>query len=178
MPESAQAADQAQTQEQDDAAEESKAKSQTAEHDQDGESDTDDPQALREELEKWRKLSRKNEESAKRNAKAAQSWAEYEDSRKTEEQRAQDERDALIAERDDAKRQAAVFRAITEHGLSAEDLDLLKGIPADQLEERAKKLAARLKPTRTPSPKTGIGRETPPGAGQSSDWLRTALQNK
>lgn len=136
-----------------------------------------DPEKLQAEVEKWKHLSRKNEETARRNAEAAKQWAQYQDSRKTEDQKAQEEREQLIQERDEARRQAALFEAATKHGLSAEDLALLDGVPADQLTERAEKLAARLKPVRQPSPSAGIGRETPPNARASQDWLRGALTN-
>lgn len=176
MPEAEQAADQAAQQEQDEAAQEASAES-TSENQQDDEDEGDlSPEALQKEIAKWKKLSRQNEAAAKRNAEAAKSWAEHQDSLKTEQQKTQEQLEQLQADRDAAKREAAVYRAISKHGLSAEDLELLEGVPADQLEDRAERLAARLKASRTPSPKAGIGRETPPGAGQSGDWLRNALR--
>lgn len=133
---------------------------------------------LAKELEKWKSLSRQNEERAKRNAEAAKNWQEYENSRKTEEQKAQEERERIIAERDSAKLEAARYRAATEHGLSPEDLELLDGVPADQLEDRAARLAERLKPARTPSPSAGIGRETPPEGLGTGDWLRDRITQR
>lgn len=44
-----------------------------------------------------------------------------------------------------AERRAALAEAAVTHGLTKADLELLDGVPADQIEDRAKKLAARIK---------------------------------
>ena len=139
------------------------------------EKEPEDPQA---ELEKWKAMARKNEANAKKAEADAKAWREYQDSRKTEEQKANEEREKLIAQRDEALRGRAIYEAGAKHGLSPEALELLDGVPTDQLPERAEKLAAMLAPPRTPSPSAGIGQETPPGAANSGDWLRDALTKK
>lgn len=80
---------------------------------------------------------------AKANAEAAKRLAELEDAQKTESERlaaraqAAEER-AAKAEADAARQLAAL-----KHKLDADDLDLLKYIPADEVEEYAARLAAR-----------------------------------
>lgn len=82
---------------------------------------------------------------------------EFEDRDKTETQKAADALAATAKERDDARAEAARFRAAATHGLTADDLALLDGIPADQIEERAAKLAARLTPAKLPTAPSAAG---------------------
>ncbi|MGW0039832.1 hypothetical protein [Gordonia sp. NPDC003376] len=69
--------------------------------------------------------------------------------------KAQAERDDARKEAEAAKAEAALLRAAVKHGLSKEDLELLDGVPADQIDERAKKLAARIKISGTPGSSGG-----------------------
>ena len=55
-----------------------------------------------------------------------------------------------------AERRAALAEAAITHGLTKDDLELLDGVPADKIEERAKKLAERLKKA---APPDASGRE-------------------
>lgn len=80
----------------------------------------------------------------------AQRAKELEDSQKSEQQKLQEALEAATAEGSAAKTQAAKLTAALDHGLSKEDLDLLDGVPADQIAERAEKLAARLKTSGAP----------------------------
>lgn len=155
---------------------------------QDTEQTTDQQQAeqtetdWKAEAEKWKGLSRKNEETAKKNAEAAKAWAEYQDSKKTEDQRREEQQQQAAQERETVLRENAVLKASVKHGLSDEDAaeltDLLEGVPADKLAERAEKLAARFGSTnRKPAPDKALGRETAPTGGASGDWLREAFQS-
>jgi hypothetical protein len=69
---------------------------------------------------------------------------ELEDAQKTEQQRLAEARDAEKQRADTAEAQAARLEAAIRHGLSEEDLDLLDGVPADKVEQRARRLAERL----------------------------------
>ena len=144
--------------------------SQRGDQDQD---QTEKGTDLEKDVEKWRSLSRKNEKAAKENAAAAKAWREYQEQHKTEEQKRQEELEQLTAERDQYRRELEVAKIAREHGLDSEDMEILDGVPLDQLADRAAKYAARVK-KRTPSPAAGIGREVPPKRA-SSDWLRAAL---
>lgn len=85
---------------------------------------------------------------------------EYEDRDKTEAQKQADAIQAAKAELDAARAEAARYRAAAKFGLTEDDLALLDGVPGDQLEERAAKLAARLAPVKLPA--------APPASGQGN----------
>lgn len=150
---------------------------------EDDQAEDDEPEtdvaALQAEVEKWKALSRKNEAAAKKNEAAAKAYAELKDSQKPDEQKSQEQESELASQLEEAQHQIATLQAIVTHGLDKEDVDLLKGLPADAIDGHAQKLAARLKPPQKPSPSTGIGNETPPGATTSGDWLRDRItQNR
>ena len=108
---------------------------------------------------------------------------EYEDAKLTVEQKAardlkeQQESYATLASEN------ALLKAAIEHGLSADDMELLRGLPADAIAERAAKLAARLVGTGAPKqnplirqPKEALrGGSTPNTPNETGDWLRQAL---
>lgn len=125
---------------------------------------------------KWKAMARKHEDRAKQNATAAQEWAKYQDSIKSDEEKTSEERNGLIKERDAALAQAAVLRAAVKHNLTEDDLELLEGLPADVVEERAAKLAARVNRETRPTPDPHLGRETPPGGVKSGDFLSNAFR--
>lgn len=125
---------------------------------------------------KWKAMARKHEDRAKHNATAAQEWAKYQDSIKSEEEKTSDERNGLIKERDTALAQAAVLRAAVKHNLTEDDLELLEGLPAAVVEERAAKLAARVNRNSQPTPDPHLGRETPPGGQKTGDFLSNAFR--
>ncbi|WP_308651826.1 hypothetical protein [uncultured Actinomyces sp.] len=125
----------------------------------------------------WKSRSRQWEDKAKKNAEAAKAWQEYQDSRKTEEQKAADQRAALEAERDQARREARMTKAALKHGLSLEDLELLDPTGSDEeFESRAAALAERLskaaEPVRRRDPAVGREHVNPPAG---ADWLRQSL---
>lgn len=131
------------------------------------------------EAEKWKNLSRKNEQNAKANAEAAQLWQKHLDSQKTEDEKRAETEKQRASEIEALRTENAQLKAATKFGLTADDLQLLNGISADVFEERAAALAERLRATRAPSPAAGIGAETPPQGGSSTgDWLRDAIRNK
>lgn len=69
--------------------------------------------------------------------------------------KAQAEAADAVERAEKAERRAALAEAIVKHGLSKEDIELLDGVPADQIDTRAKKLAARLKASGKPGTSGG-----------------------
>lgn len=124
------------------------------------------------EAEKWKSLSRKNEDAAKANAAKAKEHDSYLASQKTEQEKADEARNALQQERDEAKADLAIARSAVKHGLSESDMELIgrHGTP-EEIESRAEKLAARLK-VQSGKPDPHLGRETKPQGSGTGDWLR------
>ncbi|MFB9776330.1 hypothetical protein [Brevibacterium otitidis] len=151
-----------------------------AEHGTDrGRDQTGDEQPdLASEVEKWKAMARKHEAQSKANADKAKQFDKWQESQKTEQQKADDALAALQKERDSAITQAALAKAALDHGLSADDFELIGGGSPDEINAKAEKLAARLKASRVPStsPDPRLGRESKPTG--SGDWLRDQLQRK
>lgn len=110
------------------------------------------------EAEKWKAFSRKHEEAAKANADKAKRLDEFEESQKTELQKAADAAAAAKADADASKAQTAVLQAMVDHGLSKDDLELLgsHGTP-EEIDQRAERLATRLKGAQADKPKPDFG---------------------
>lgn len=128
----------------------------------------------------WKGMARKWEDTANRNAEAARQWDAYQQTQKTEEERAASERETLVKERDAARREARMTRAAVKHGLSEEDLSLLDPNGSDEeFEARAAALGERIASAKQTAPRLrdpNVGREfvnTPSGG----DWLRQAITN-
>lgn len=96
------------------------------------------------EAEKWKSLSRKNEDAAKSNATKAKEYDAYVESQKTEQERAADAVKTLAGEKASLASENAKLKAALKYGLSDEDLELLGDGSPEQIETRAEKLAARL----------------------------------
>ena len=110
------------------------------------------------EAEKWKQFARKHEDAAKANADKAKRFDEFEESQKTEQQKLID---AATGAREEAAAHAAELarvKAAVKHGLSEEDLDLLgtHGTP-EEIDERAERLAARIKAAEANKPKPDFG---------------------
>lgn len=111
------------------------------------------------EAEKWKSLSRKNEDAAKSNATKAKEYDAYVESQKTEQERAADAVKTLSGERELLASENAKLKAALKYGLSDEDLELLGDGSPEQIETRAEKLAARLGPQKPAGPSsTALGR--------------------
>lgn len=96
------------------------------------------------EAEKWKSLSRKNEDAAKANATKAKEYDAFLESQKTEQQKSEEAAKQLAADRAVLASENAKLKAALKHGLSDEDLELLGDGTPEQIETRAEKLAARL----------------------------------
>lgn len=100
--------------------------------------------------------SRKHETRAKENAAAAKELADIKKSRMSDDEKRAAIEKAAVERAEVAERRAALAEAAITHGLSKDDLELLDGVPADKIEDRAKKLAERLKKA---APPDSSGRE-------------------
>lgn len=126
----------------------------------------------RAEAEKWKSLSRKNEDAAKANAAKAKEYDSYREAQKTDEQRRQDEIQATARERDEARSELARAKAALKYKLADEDLDLLGTGSPEEIDARAKRLSERLAP---PPPNYDGGARTPaPGGKDMNSVIRKA----
>lgn len=84
---------------------------------------------LKAEVEKWKSLSRKNEDRARENAEAAKAWAAYQDTAKSDEEKRADEVEKLKKQLDEIRAESttAVRKAL------AEKVATVKGVPAKYL---------------------------------------------
>lgn len=94
-------------------------------------------------LDAERKARRDAEAKLKELEPLAAKAKELEDAQKTEQQKLAEQLDAAKAEGGTAKAEAARLRAAIKYGLTEDDLELLEGVPAEQVEDRAKRLAER-----------------------------------
>lgn len=95
-------------------------------------------------LEKWKALARKHEQRAKENADKAQQYDQYVESQKSETQKLADAKAAAEKAAAEKAAEAAVLRAAVKYSLTEDDLELLEGVPADQVDARAQKISERL----------------------------------
>lgn len=109
------------------------------------------------EAEKWKGLSRKNEEQAKANAAAAKRLAEIEESNKSAEEKAAERTRAAEQTAASAAAEAAKLRVALTKGLPADLVDRLVGSTPEELAEDADRLLALIKP---PAPSFDAGART------------------
>ena len=107
------------------------------------------PEALAAEVEKWKGLSRKNEERAKENAGKATEYDKFLESQRTEQEKLELAKTTAEKQAAETAAELARMKAAVKHGLTEDDLDLLGSGTAEEIEVRAEKLAARLKATAT-----------------------------
>ena len=127
---------------------------------------------------KWKAMARKHEDRAKQNAAAAQEWAKHQEAAKSTAEDADQATQELTQQRDTALAELAVLRAAVKHNLSEDDLELLEGLPADVVEQRAEKLAARVHPRSPRTPDPHLGRETPPSQQKPGGFLSNAFKRR
>ena len=95
---------------------------------------------------KWKGLSRKNEEQAKANAAAAKRLADIEESNKSAEEKAAERTRAAEQTAASASQEAAKLRVALSKGLPADLVDRLVGSTPEELAEDADRLMALIKP--------------------------------
>lgn len=140
--------------------------------------DTSEGTDLAAEVEKWKALSRKNEDRAKANAEKAKKLDEIEEANKTEIEKATSRAEEAEKEITAAKKELALERAARKHNLSDEDVALLALIPADQIEAQAEALAKRSAPAGASGGSSAagqVGDQIPPKGEQitSRDQLKS-----
>jgi hypothetical protein len=118
------------------------------------------------EAEKWKGLSRKHEAQAKENLAAAQKLAAYEESQKSESQKAADRMAVLEREVSEAKTTALRYEVGVEKGVPTKLLRYLSGSTKEELEANAAQLIADF----------GTGTDPSKGAGAQSGRPREALR--
>ena len=96
---------------------------------------------------------------------------------KTESQKAADRAAEAEERADKAEAQAARLNAAVKHGLSEDDLELLEGVPADKIEERAAKLAQRLAVSSDNKPGPHVPREGVTNPPPKADEMRQFTRN-
>ena len=109
----------------------------------------------------------------------------FEDEKLSDQEKAERDRQEQATASATLASENAILKAVIKHGLTDEDVELLQGIPAEQIAQRAEKLAARLgtgAPKQNPlqrTPKEALrGGSDPSTPAQSGDWLRAMLANK
>lgn len=135
----------------------------------------------------WKTEARKWEKRAKENSDAAARLKEIEDEQKSEQQKLADQLEDARNEGASAKTEAARLRAAIKYGLSEDDLDLLGTGTADEIEDRAARLAKRLgldsndddedepRVTRRPKERLRPG-ATPSSEPEETDPIKLAAQ--
>lgn len=107
---------------------------------------------------------------------------EYEDAQLSTQEKAARDLEEAQTKATSLASENALLQAVIDHGLSADDVELLRGLPADTIADRAAKLAARVgtgAPKSDPltrQPKEALrGGSEPNSPAQSGDWLRQML---
>lgn len=132
---------------------------------------------LRSELQKARKF----EDQVKALRPKAQKFDELQQATMSAEERAQaavEQATARVTEAETkaqkAERELAVLRAGVEHKLDKEDLIFLNGVPIEEIEDAAKRLAKRLGKADTPDFDRGA-RTPPPASDNMTDFIRDQI---
>lgn len=104
----------------------------------------------------WKAKARKHEDAAKSERKkreaAEAKVREFEDANKSESEKLTDRATTAEKAAEEANAELTRLRVAMKYDLSEEDLDFLGSGDEEQIEERAKRLAERLKPKSDPDP--------------------------
>jgi hypothetical protein len=99
-----------------------------------------DPDELAKQVEHWKQMARRHEKTARSNSAAAAKLREYEDSQKSDLQKAEDARNAAIEERDALITSQNRMLAAAAKNLSPEWIDYLGNGTADEINDKAEQL--------------------------------------
>lgn len=114
---------------------------------------------------------------------AAAKWKEYEDSQKTESQRTEEK----LKEMDALRQENQALKLVAQYGIKAEDIELLGGGSLEDMEARAKRVAALYGGAHQPPPNkrpyenysSGEGAQrTPANDAYPEDWIPAGLKTK
>ena len=109
--------------------------------------------------------ARKWEGFAKKDKGDAANWRTHQDSLKSKEDQFAERETAALKVAEDSARELAVYKAVIKHGLSEDDIELLEGTPADAIEAKAEKLAARIANNKPASPRPDPSQGAKPEGG-------------
>lgn len=126
------------------------------------------------EVEKWKALSRKNEETAKANRSAAEELAALKERDLTEAQKLQRAAEKAATEASTAKAELARFKVAAEKGVPAE---LLTGTDEATLNAQADALIA-FRGQSTPTPDFGQGARGAEPPQDANAWLRRMARGR
>lgn len=123
----------------------------------------------------WKVEARKWEARAKENFGAVEELQKLKDAEKSELQRATDAAEAAQRELAAAKAESARLRIAAAHGIGEDHIDLLTGDSDDELEAKAKKIAALItKPEQGEPERKGAWAPFDPDEGKSPSGGATA----
>ena len=101
----------------------------------------DDPDALKQQVDHWRKTAQRHERSARDNSAAARRLQKLEDANKSELQKAVEAQQAAERERDAARMQTDRMMAAAAHNLDPDLIEYLGEGTAEEITARAEQLA-------------------------------------
>jgi len=139
----------------------------------------DDPEILKREIAKLRRENAAKRTKNREVEEAAKKWQEYVDSQKTEMEKLQDQLSALREENLRFKLEREQNRLAREYGVDPDLVEFIVGADLDEMEEKAKKLAAKSAQNKKPSTtandlRAGRGNAAKPTSGAS--WLRELFE--
>lgn len=124
------------------------------------------------EANKWKALARKHETTAKSNSDAAKRLSEIEESKKTAEQKLNDQLAAAQVELAEYKVREVRLSAIAAVGLDADMAQFITASDAEGATEQAKALAKRLKAAEPKADYAQGSRQTAQKPNDPDAWLR------
>lgn len=149
------------------------------------------PEDMKAEIKKLREENAKRRVESKELQARAQKWDEYEQSQKTELEKAQDERLKLEQELAQTKIENTQLSLAAAYGIKADDINLLGTGTAEEMETRAKRIqelyAGAQAAQQTPPPSQRPHEGFIPGSGQHQElndsayptsWMPSALRQK
>lgn len=120
------------------------------------------------EAEKWKALSRKNEETAKANAEKARSFDALEEANKTEQQRLAERAETAEKELATTRLEATRNQVALEKGLTPNQAKRLVGSTPEELAADADELLADLGNTKQTTPRVDLSQGVKGKAGEQS----------
>lgn len=104
------------------------------------------PQDLEAEITKWRELARKHEKRSKENYEKVKAFDELQEQQMTEAEKAAKRAEKAESEVAELRTKLALNDALVKHGLTADDGELLKYVPVEEIDAAAARMASRVRP--------------------------------
>lgn len=126
-------------------------------------------------VDKWKALSRKNEDTAKSNLEKARKFDELEESNKSELQKLQEQLNTVSSEKDALSARQLRYDIAAKHGLHGSEVKLLNGSTEEELDAAAQ-LILELRGSAPKAPSAeGQGKVGDPIGGKSDQLSREQL---